>query len=269
MKETSTQRLANQVAIVTGASSGIGQGIATALGRDGAKVVINYHSDEDGANETKRQIEATGGEAIIFKADISKEEEVNALFSAAKEAYGSLDILINNAGIQDDADLIDMTLEQWEKVIATNLTGPFLCARAAAKEFIQNGVQEDRSKAAGKIIFTSSVHDIIPWAGHVNYATSKGGVMMMMKTLAQELAPYKIRVNSISPGAIKTSINEDDWSSEEGKKKMLSQIPYGRIGEPEDIAKVAAWLATDEADYVTGATIYVDGGMVLYPSFKD
>ncbi len=269
MKESTSQRLANQVAIVTGASSGIGQGIAIALGKEGAKVVINYHSDEDGANETKSQIEAAGGEALVFKADISKEEEVDAIFAAAKEAFSSLDILINNAGIQDDADLIDMSLDQWEKVISTNLTGPFLCARAAAKEFIRNGVQEDRSKAAGKIIFTSSVHDIIPWAGHVNYATSKGGVMMMMKTLAQELAPYKIRVNSISPGAIKTSINEDDWSSEEGKKKMLSQIPYGRIGEPEDIARVAAWLASDEADYVTGATIYVDGGMVLYPSFKD
>jgi glucose 1-dehydrogenase len=162
-----------------------------------------------------------------------------------------------------------MTLEQWQKVIDTNLTGPFLCARAATREFVARGIKQEVSRAAGKIIFISSVHDIIPWAGHVNYASSKGGVAMMMKTMAQELAPQGIRVNSISPGAIKTDINKEDWSSEEGEKKMLSQIPYGRIGEPEDIARVAAWLASDEADYVAGATIYVDGGMTLYPSFAD
>ncbi|MCC9135251.1 SDR family oxidoreductase [Pontibacter silvestris] len=269
MKTSNTKRLDGQVAIVTGASSGIGQGIAIAMGKEGAKVLINYHSDEEGANDTKKQIEEAGGKAVTLKANVSKEEDVQKIFSTAKEAFGTIDILVNNAGIQDDAPLLDMTLDQWQKVISTNLTGPFLCAKAAAKEFVDTGIKEDISKAAGKIIFISSVHDIIPWEGRVNYTAAKGGVMMMMKTLAQELASYKIRVNSISPGAIKTDINKQDWGSEEGKQKMLSQIPYGRIGEPEDIAKVAVWLATDEADYVTGATIYVDGGMVLYPSFMD
>ncbi|MFT2011024.1 SDR family oxidoreductase [Pontibacter sp. 13R65] len=264
-----SKRLEGQVALVTGSSSGIGQGIAVALAKDGANVVINFHSDEEGAADTLKEIEKTGGKAIVVKADVSKEKDVEMLFEQAKKEFGRLDILVNNAGVQADASLLEMTMDQWEKVIGINLTGPFLCARAAAKEFVAQGVQENTSRAAGKIIFISSVHDIIPWGGRVNYTTSKGGVMMMMKTLAQELASHKIRVNSISPGAIKTDINKQDWSTEEGKKQMLSQIPYGRIGEPEDIAKVAAWLASDEADYVTGATIYVDGGMVLYPSFSE
>ncbi|TXK37019.1 SDR family oxidoreductase [Pontibacter qinzhouensis] len=269
MSSKKEKRLQGQVALVTGSSSGIGQGIAISLAQDGAKVVINYHSDEDGAKDTLQQIEKDGGEAIIVKADVSDEKEVTQLFDKAMQKFGRLDILINNAGIQDDASLLEMTMDQWQKVIGINLTGPFLCARAAAKVFVEQGVQEKISKAAGKIIYISSVHDIIPWSGRVNYTTSKGGVMMMMKTLAQELASHKIRVNSISPGAIKTDINKQDWDSKEGEKKMLAQIPYGRIGEPEDIAKVASWLATDEADYVTGATIYVDGGMVLYPSFNE
>ncbi|WP_210486518.1 SDR family oxidoreductase [Rufibacter aurantiacus] len=269
MEETSQKRLQNQVAIVTGASSGIGQGIAIRLGQHGASVVVNYHSDEEGAQATKDQIEAVGGKAILVKADVSQEQEVEAMFKTAKDTFGTIDILVNNAGIQKDAALVDMTMEEWHKVIGTNLTGPFLCARAAAREFIAQGIRKEVSKAAGKIIFVSSVHDIIPWAGHVNYATSKGGVAMMMKTLAQELAPQQIRVNSISPGAIKTDINREEWESKEGEQKMLSQIPYGRIGEPDDIARVAAWLVSDEADYITGATLYVDGGMTLYPSFAD
>ncbi|MCC9166613.1 SDR family oxidoreductase [Pontibacter harenae] len=267
--KTENKRLEGQVAVITGASSGIGQGIAIAMGREGAKVVINYYSDEEGANYTKSEIEKAGGTAITIGANVSKEDEVQKIFETAREAFGTIDILVNNAGIQQDASLLEMSLEQWQKVISTNLTGPFLCAKEAAKEFVKNGVKEGVSKAAGKIIFISSVHDIIPWGGRVNYTAAKGGVMMMMKTLAQELASDRIRVNSISPGAIKTDINKKDWESEEGKQKMLSQIPYGRIGEPEDIAKVAVWLATDEADYVTGATIYVDGGMVLYPSFNE
>ncbi|KAA3436292.1 SDR family oxidoreductase [Rufibacter hautae] len=269
MEAASQKRLQNQVAIVTGASSGIGQGIAIRLGQHGASVVVNYHSDEEGAQATKEQIEAAGGKALVVKADVAQEQEVEAMFKAAKEAFGTIDILVNNAGIQKDAALVDMTMEEWQKVIGTNLTGPFLCARAAAREFIAQGIRKDISRAAGKIIFVSSVHDIIPWAGHVNYATSKGGVAMMMKTLAQELAPQQIRVNSISPGAIKTDINREEWESKEGEQKMLSQIPYGRIGEPDDIARVAAWLVSDEADYITGATLYVDGGMTLYPSFAD
>ncbi|WP_205501766.1 SDR family oxidoreductase [Rufibacter psychrotolerans] len=269
MEAANAKRLQNQVAIVTGASSGIGQGIAIRLGQHGANVVVNYHSDDEGAQATKDQIEAAGGKALVIKADVSKEEEVEAMFQTALDTFGTLDILVNNAGIQKDAALVDMTLDQWNKVIGTNLTGPFLCARAASKIFLKQGIRKEVSRAAGKIIFISSVHDIIPWAGHVNYATSKGGVAMMMKTMAQELAPQGIRVNSISPGAIKTDINKEDWSSREGEEKMLSQIPYGRIGEPDDIARVAAWLASDEADYVAGATIYVDGGMTLFPSFAE
>ncbi|MGV3539413.1 MAG: SDR family oxidoreductase [Rufibacter sp.] len=267
METTTAKKLAGQVAVVTGASSGIGQGIAIRMAKEGAKVVINYHSDEEGAQETLKQVEAARGTAIIHAADVSKEEEVAILFAAAKQAFGTVDILVNNAGIQKDASFLEMTLQEWQKVIDTNLTGPFLCARAAAKEFVARGVKNEVSVATGKIIFISSVHDIIPWGGHVNYATSKGGVAMMMKTLAQELAEKKIRVNSISPGAIKTDINRSEWESKEGEEKMLSQIPYGRIGEPDDIARVAAWLASDEADYMTGATLYVDGGMTLYPSF--
>ncbi|AKQ44595.1 sugar dehydrogenase [Rufibacter radiotolerans] len=269
MGEKQQKRLQGQVVLITGASSGIGQGIALRMAQDGAKVVINYNSDEDGAQATVEAIEKEGGVALALKADVGNEAQVEQMFKDAKDAYGSIDILVNNAGIQKDASLVDMTLEQWQKVINTNLTGPFLCARAAAREFMAQGIKKEVSRAAGKIIFISSVHDIIPWGGHVNYATSKGGVAMMMKTLAQELAPHQIRVNSISPGAIKTDINKEDWSSPEGKEKMLSQIPYGRIGEPDDIARVASWLASDEADYVTGATLYVDGGMTLYPSFAE
>jgi len=149
----------------------------------------------------------------------------------------------------------------------TNLTGQFLCAREAAKVFCRRGVATGLSVAAGKVIFISSVHNIIPWAGHVNYTTSKGGETMLMKTMAQELAPQKIQVNSIAPGAIKTDINKKVWSDPEQAKELLRLIPYNRIGEPEDVARVAVWLASDEADYITGTTIYVDGGMTLYPEF--
>lgn len=263
------KRLQGKVAIVTGSSSGIGEGIALAMGRAGANVVINYHSNEKSAQELKTQIEEVGSKAVVVQADVSNPEDVDKLFKAAADNFGTLDILVSNAGIQRDDNFLDMSLEDWNKVISTNLTGNFLCAQAAAKEFVKRKVKPEEKRAAGHIIFISSVHDIIPWAGHVNYATAKGGVLMLMKTLAQELAANKIRVNGISPGAIKTGINDEVWSTEEGRKQMLSLIPYGRIGEPEDIAKVAVWLATDEADYITGTTIYVDGGMTLYPAFSD
>lgn len=269
MTYKASDRLAGKVAVVTGASSGIGQGIAIAMGQAGAKVVINYHSDATGARQTQQQIEKAGGEAIIRQADVAKPEEAQELIEAAKEQFGAVDILVNNAGVQQDQAFLEMTLEEWQKVIDTNLTGHFLCAQAAAREFAKRQVKQEEKTCAGNIIFISSVHDIIPWAGRANYTAAKGGLQMLMKTLAQELAKYKIRVNAISPGAIKTDINRKEWESEEGRKKMLAQIPYGRIGEPEDIAKVALWLATDEADYITGSTIYVDGGMTLFPSFSE
>ncbi|WP_324674196.1 SDR family oxidoreductase [Hymenobacter sp. GOD-10R] len=263
------QRLINQVAIVTGASSGIGAGVAKSLAADGATIVVNYHSDEEGANKTKQEIEDLGGKAIIMQADVSKEEEVQKMFKQTIEQLGTVHILINNSGLQDDAKFVDMTLEQWNKVISVNLTGQFLCAREAAREFIRRGPQPEISKATGKIICMSSVHEVIPWAGHVNYATSKGGIMLMMKSIAQELAPHKIRVNSIGPGAIATPINLSARDTPEEEKSLLTLIPYGRIGEPKDIGDVAAWLASDEADYVTGTTIFADGGMTLYPGFAD
>ncbi len=261
--------LKNQTAIITGASSGIGQAIAIGLGAAGANTVINYYHDKEGAEETLHAIEKAGGKGIIFQADISKAEEVNDLFEAAKKQYEHVDILINNAGIQKDAEFLSMSLEDWQMVIDTNLSGAFLCSQEAIRSFQHQESNRDISVAKGKIIFISSVHDVIPWAGRVNYTAAKGGLKMLMKSLAQEFAPDKIRINNISPGAIKTAINEHEWSDEEKKKGMLEKIPYGRIGDPEDIAKTAVWLVSDEADYITGTTIYVDGGMTLYPSFRE
>ena len=258
--------LEGKTAIVTGASSGIGKAIAIAYGKEGARVVVNYHSDEEGAKEAQQQIEKEGGKAITVGADVSKEDEVLHLFQQAYNQFRSIDLLVCNAGIQKDNNLSDMTLEEWQRVLDVNLTGYFLCARQALKEFSLNQ-KENAQKASGNIIFISSVHDIIPWAGHVNYATSKGGVLMLMKSLALEVAPQKIRVNAISPGAIKTDINKEVWQDEEKAKQLLKLIPYQRIGEPEDVAHVAVWLAGDESDYVTGTAIYVDGGMTLYPGF--
>ncbi len=260
--------LEGQTAVVTGANSGIGEGVARAMAAAGANVVVNYIVDEDVAEEIVESIRHNGGKAVKVKGDVSSEADVEAMFKAAIDLYGTVDILVSNAGIQRDAKFQEMTLDQWHKVLEVNLTGAFLCARTATQEFLRRGVVEDRSRAAGKIIFTSSVHEAIPWAGHANYATSKGGIMMLMKTIAQELAPHKIRVNSIGPGAIKTNINKSAWSTKEERDKLLTLIPYDRIGEPADIGSVAVWLASDEADYITGTTIFVDGGMMLYPGFR-
>lgn len=259
--------LAGQRAIVTGGNSGIGAAVAEGLANAGAKVMINYVAQSEMAESLAERIRINNGIASIFQADVSQEDQVQAMFQACCKEWGSVDILVNNAGLQQDAALVDMTLAQWEKVISVNLTGQFLCARAAAREFLRRGLVPEISKAVGKIICMSSVHDVIPWAGHVNYAASKGGVNMLMKTLAQELARHKIRVNSISPGAIKTPINLEARDTPEEVIDLLKLIPYGRVGEPEDIAKAAVWLASDESDYVTGTALYVDGGMTLYPGF--
>jgi len=259
--------LQRQKAIVTGASSGIGRAIAMALGRAGAEVVVNHRNDEDAAVAAVREIGEAGGQAIAIRADVSREDEVTELFRRAIEQLGTVDILVNNAGLQKDAPFDRMTLEQWNTVIGVNLTGQFLCAREAVREFKRRGVVPAVSRAAGKIIHISSVHEVIPWAGHANYAASKGGVMLLMKTLAQEVAPDRIRVNSISPGAIRTPINTAAWSTPEAYESLLRLIPYKRIGEPEDIGRAAVWFASDESDYVTGTSLYVDGGMTLYPEF--
>ncbi|TFF39611.1 SDR family oxidoreductase [Mucilaginibacter psychrotolerans] len=263
------QKLKNQSAIVTGADSGIGKAVAIALAEAGAKVLINYAHNQDAADEVVNTIKDAGGKAFAYQCDVSKENEVKAMFAAAIKKYGTVDILVNNAGLQKDAKFVDMTLEQWNTVININLTGQFLCSREAAKEFIKRGVVEKRSVAAGKIICMSSVHEIIPWAGHVNYAASKGGISMFMKSIAQELAPHRIRVAGIAPGAIQTPINKPAWETPEAMDKLLELIPYNRIGQPADVGKLAAWLASDDSDYITGTTIFVDGGMSLYPGFAD
>jgi glucose 1-dehydrogenase len=263
------QKLKGQTAIITGADSGIGKGVAIEMGKAGAKVVVNYVHNQESADEVVNEIVAAGGEAFAFKADVSQEEDVQAMFAKAVETYGTVDILVNNAGLQKDAKFVDMTLDDWNKVISINLTGQFLCSREAAKIFIKRGVVEGISSAAGKIICMSSVHEVIPWAGHVNYAASKGGISLFMKSIAQELAPHKIRVVGIGPGAIQTPINKEAWETQEALDKLLTLIPYNRIGQPEDIGKLTVWLASDEADYITGTTIFSDGGMTLYPGFAD
>jgi glucose 1-dehydrogenase len=259
--------LQGQVALVTGASSGIGAGIAHALGAAGASVVVNYSSSPAGAEGVADVIRAAGGKAMTVRADVSREDDVRELFRQTLAQWGTLDVLVNNAGLQRDAPVTEMTLAQWNTVLAVNLTGMFLCAREAAREMIRRGIRPDVSRAAGKIICVSSVHEVIPWAGHVNYAASKGGVKLLMQTLAQELAPHRIRVNSIAPGAIQTPINRAAWETPEALAALLKLIPYGRIGQPEDIGRAAVWLASDDSDYVHGQTIFVDGGMTLYPEF--
>ncbi len=261
------QPLKGQKALVTGANSGIGEGVARALGAAGAVVVVNYVTSPETAQTVVADIKAGGGEAMAIRADVSKEAEVAAMFREMLKAWGTIDILVNNAGLQRDAAFPEMTLDQWNFVLGVNLTGMFLCSRAAVREMIRRGIDPKVSRAAGKIICMSSVHEVIPWAGHINYAASKGGVRLFMQTLAQELAPHRIRVNSIAPGAIRTPINRAAWETPEALRTLVKLIPYGRIGVPEDIGKAAVWLASDEADYVHGQTLFVDGGMTLYPEF--
>jgi glucose 1-dehydrogenase len=260
--------LDGQRAVVTGANSGIGEGVAKGLAEAGAKVVVNYVSAPEHAERVVNEIRQAGGEAISIRADVSKEEQVQAMFREAIEAWGSIDILVNNAGLQRDAPLHEMSLKDWQFVLDVNLTGQFLCAREAVREFRRRGVQPELSAAAGKIVCMSSVHDTIPWSGHANYAASKGGVSMLMRTMAQELAMHKIRVNAVSPGAIKTPINTSAWDTPEAERELLKLIPYYRVGETHDIARATVWLASDLSDYVNGATLYVDGGMTLFPEFR-
>lgn len=261
--------LRGQKALVTGASSGIGKNVAIFLALEGAEVVVNYVGSAEAADDIVATIASKGGRAIAIQADVSRENQVQAMFAQMFESFGTIDILVNNAGIQQDAPFDEMTLAQWQQVIDVNLTGQFLCAREAIREFKRRGVVPAISSAAGKIIGISSVHEVIPWAGHVNYAASKGGVMLMNKSLAQEFAPFRIRVNSVCPGAIRTPINRSAWETPSAYDKLMELIPYKRIGEPEDIARVVAWLASDDADYITGVSLFADGGMTLYPGFAE
>ena len=261
--------LKGQKALVTGANSGIGKAVAISLGEAGADVVVNYVSGEEAAQEVVDAIRVAGGQAYAHQTDVSQEDQVQGMFKKMIQEIGTIDILVNNAGLQRDAPFEEMTLANWNFVLSVNLTGQFLCAREAVREFKRRGVVPEVSCAAGKIICMSSVHLVIPWAGHVNYAASKGGVNLMMQSIAQEMAPYRIRVNSIGPGAIRTPINTAAWNTQEAYDALMDLVPYKRIGEPEDIARAAVWLASDDSDYVNGDTLFVDGGMTLYPSFSE
>jgi len=262
--------LKNQVAVITGASSGIGAGVAKSLASSGATVVINYpfEGSKDQANSVLKEIVDAGGKGIIYQCDVSKEDQVVKMFQDVVSELGTVDILINNAGIQKDAKFTEMSIDQWNAVIGINLTGQFLCAREAIKEFLRRGIDPLRSVACGKIIHISSVHEIIPWAGHANYTSSKGAIRMLMQTLAQEYGPAKIRVNSICSGAIQTPINTNAWNTEEALNSLLTLIPYNRIGQPEDIGNLAAFLVSDLSDYITGSSIFIDGGMTTFESFS-
>jgi len=260
--------LAGQKALVTGANSGIGKAVAIALGQAGADVVVNYVVGDAAANAVVEEIRKSGVSAYAHRADVSSEDQVVAMFAQMTQRFDTIDILVNNAGLQRDAAFHEMTLEKWNKVLGVNLTGQFLCAREAVREFLRRGIVPSISIAAGKIICMSSVHQEIPWGGHANYASSKGGVKLMMESMAQELAPHRIRVNAISPGAIRTPINTAAWQTKEAYDRLMTLVPYGRIGEPEDIARAAVWLASDQSDYVVGTTLFVDGGMTLYPGFS-
>lgn len=259
--------LKGQKALVTGANSGIGEAVARHLAAAGAAVAINYVVQPEVAQSIVDDIAQHGGEAMKTCANVANETEVLAMFDEVVGQFGTLDILVNNAGLQRDSSLVDMTMDEWNLVIGVNLTGQFLCARSAVREFLRRGPNSEVSLATGKIIHMSSVHEVIPWAGHANYATSKGGVNMLMKSIAQEVGKHKIRVNSIAPGAIKTPINYVAWSTPEALAKLLELIPYDRVGVADDIGKAAVWLASDASDYVTGAALYVDGGMTLYEGF--
>jgi glucose 1-dehydrogenase len=261
-------RLKGLRAVVTGASSGIGEGIARAFAAAGTSVVVNYLSDRDAAERIVGDLRAAGHQAIAVQADVSNPGDCSRLFDSAVDAWGGVDILVANAGIQRDAAFTELTLDQWREVIDVNLTGQFLCAQEAVRRFRRQGLDPQRSRSCGNIIFTSSVHQRIPWAGRANYAAAKGGLKLLMETMAQELAPERIRVNAIAPGAIRTDINREAWQTAEAERALLELIPYGRIGEPDDIGRAAVWLASDESDYVVGTTLFVDGGMVLYPAFR-
>lgn len=264
------QKLQNQIAIITGASSGIGSGIAKCIAASGSTVIINHssQSSEPAAEAILKEITDDGGSGMTYQCDVSKEDEVIKMFQDVIAQYGTVDILINNAGVQKDAKFTDMTLQQWQQVIDINLTGQFLCAREAIREFLRRDIDPAKSVARGKIIHISSVHEIIPWAGHANYAASKGAIRMLMQTLAQEYGADKIRVNSICPGAIQTPINTNAWNTPEAYNSLMNLIPYNRIGKPEDIGKLAVFLASDDSDYITGASIFIDGGMTTFESFS-
>ena len=258
-----------QRAIVTGASSGIGAAIASAFAEAGAAVVINHHRDAVAAKRLVGAIEAQDGRAIAVSADVTKPRDCKRLFEAAALHFGGVDILVANAGIERNRAFTKISLKDWQEVLSVNLTSQFLCAQEAVKRFRRQGLEPNRSRALGKILIMSSGHQNIPWSGHANYAASKGGAKLLTESMAQELASERIRVNAIAPGAIETSINQSAWKTPAARRQLLKLIPYPRIGDVKDVANAAVWLASDASDYVIGTTLVVDGGMKLYPAFRD
>jgi glucose 1-dehydrogenase len=255
------RRLVGRRALVTGSASGIGRSTVLRLTAEGAAAVVNYVGPSDGADEVVEKVSSAGGHAVAVQADVSSEEQVQAMFArASDELGGPIDLLVNNAGIEKPFQLVDMPLEEWNKVLGVNLTGPFLCAREAARGMVAAGTP-------GVIVNISSVHEVIPWERFGHYCASKGGMKLWAQTIAKELAPRRIRVVNVAPGAIATPINKDVLEDEVKRRAVEAEIPWGRFGKPEEIAAAVAWLASDEAEYVTGTTLFVDGGMTAYPGF--
>ncbi|HDR4901517.1 TPA: SDR family oxidoreductase [Bacillus cereus] len=253
--------LNGKVVVITGASTGLGKAMAIRFGKEQANVVVNYRSNEAEAREVVEEIKKAGGQAIAVKGDVTVEADVINLVQSAVKEFGTLDVMINNAGIENPVVSHEMPLNDWNKVINTNLTGAFLGSREAIKYFVEHDIK-------GSVINMSSVHERIPWPLFVHYAASKGGIKLMTETLALEYAPKGIRVNNIGPGAINTPINAEKFADPEKRADVESMVPMGYIGQPEEIAAVAAWLASSQASYVTGITLFADGGMTLYPSFQ-
>lgn len=248
-------RLQGKTAIVTGAATGIGQAIAIAFAQKGAAVVVDYVGDASVSKDTITKIDAIGGKSLAVDADISNPDQVNALIQHTVDAFGKLDIFVNNAGIEKKFAFVDYPLEEWQKIMAVNLTGPFLCSQAAAKQMIAQG-------GGGRIINISSIHEDLPMPTNAPYCATKGGLRMLMRTIAVELAPHQITVNNIGPGAIYTPIDKDVESDAKLNDRILAEIPMGRWGKPEEVAHLAVYLASDDAAYVTGSTHFIDGGML-------
>lgn len=254
--------LNNKVAIITGGSTGIGRAIALRFAKEHTKVVFNYLNDEDSAKKTAAKIRDIGGESVYIQGDVSKEDNVMELRDFAVHKFGHFNIWINNAGIENQVVSDEMSIDNWKKVLDVNLTGTFIGCREAIKYFKSEQVE-------GSIVNLSSVHEIIPWPTFAHYASAKGGTRMLTKTLALEYAKQNIRVNSIAPGAIDTSINATKFMNKDNLKQTISMIPLNRIGHASEIAATAVWLSSKEAGYITGQSIVVDGGMTLYPSFEN
>lgn len=247
-------RLENKVAIITGAATGIGQAIAVRFAKEGAAVCIDYLGHQD-PSDTIREIEQGGGKAIGVQADITDPGQVANLVSQTVQKFGKLDIFVNNAGLEYKHPITEFPIEEWNKVIAVDLTGPFLCIQAAARQMIQQG-------QGGRIVNISSVHEDLPMPTNAPYCAAKGGLRMLMRTVAVELAPHKITVNNIGPGAVFTPIDDDIEKNPQLEAQLMAEIPVGRWGKPEEIAGLATYLSSDEAGYCTGSTYFIDGGML-------